>query len=134
MLEFSAFWVRFQADVHLREDLDDATKFAYLLSSLFCEALTTIEGMPNSVANYPHAVELLKTRFGRTDAIVREHPKTLWNVKSCTDTREGIQALVDEITRHLRCLTALGKNPLNIERGLDRRRSLAALLEEEISP
>ncbi|KRY49296.1 Histone H2A [Trichinella britovi] len=89
VLEFPAFWDRFQGCVHNRTDLDDASKFSYLLSSLSGEALAAVEGMPSSSANYSHAMELLQERFGRTDVI----------------------ALVDEINRHLRCLTALGKNP-----------------------
>ncbi|KAL1235315.1 Protein STRICTOSIDINE SYNTHASE-LIKE [Trichinella spiralis] len=92
VLEFPAFWDRFQGCVHSRTDLDDASKFSYLPSSLSGEALAAV-------------------RFGRTDAIVREHVKAIWNVKPCTDSGDSIQALVDEINRHLRCLTALGKNP-----------------------
>ncbi|KRY06464.1 hypothetical protein T12_135 [Trichinella patagoniensis] len=56
-------------------------------------------------------MELLQERFGRTDVIVREHVKAIWNAKPCSDSGACIQALVDEINRHLRCLTALGKNP-----------------------
>ncbi|KRX34657.1 hypothetical protein T05_1479 [Trichinella murrelli] len=44
------------------------------------------------------------------DVIVREHVKAIWNAKPCSDSGDSIQALVDEINRHLRCLTALGKN------------------------
>ncbi|XP_003382158.1 putative integrase core domain protein [Trichinella spiralis] len=111
VLEFPAFWDRFQGCVHNRTDLDDASKFSYLLSSLSGEALAAVEGMPSSSANYSHAMELLQERFGRTDVIVREHVKAIWNAKPCSDSGASIQALVDEINRHLRCLTALGKNP-----------------------
>ncbi|KRZ56324.1 hypothetical protein T02_10589 [Trichinella nativa] len=44
------------------------------------------------------------------DVIVREHVKAIWNAKPCSDSGDSILALVDEINRHLRCLTALGKN------------------------
>ncbi|KRX50499.1 hypothetical protein T09_11312, partial [Trichinella sp. T9] len=80
VLEFPAFWDRFQGCVHNRTDLEDASKFSYLLSSL-------------------------------SDVIVREHVKAIWNAKPCSDSGACIQALVDEINRHLRRLTALGKNP-----------------------
>ncbi|KRX55036.1 hypothetical protein T09_9890 [Trichinella sp. T9] len=36
--------------------------------------------MPSSGVNYPHVVELLKTRFGSTDVIVQKHVKALWDV------------------------------------------------------
>ncbi|KRZ85366.1 hypothetical protein T08_10725 [Trichinella sp. T8] len=111
VLEFPAFWDRFQGYVHSRTDLDDASMFSYLPSSLSGEALAAVEGMPSSSANYSHAMELLQVRFRRTDVIVREHVKAIWNAKPRSDSGDSIQALVDEINRHLRCLTALGKNP-----------------------
>ncbi|KRZ54802.1 hypothetical protein T02_2933 [Trichinella nativa] len=111
VLEFPAFWDRFQGCVHSRTDLDDASKFSYLPSSLNGEALAAVERIPSSDANYSHAMELFQVRFGRRDAIVREHVMAIWNAKPCTDSGDSIHALVDEINRHLRCLTALGKNP-----------------------
>ncbi|KRX51160.1 hypothetical protein T05_7421 [Trichinella murrelli] len=98
-------------ELKMPTDLDDASKFSCLLSSLSCEALVAVEGMQSSSANYSHAMELLQERFGRTYVIVREHVKAIWNAKPCSDSGASIQALVDEINRHLRCLTALGKNP-----------------------
>ncbi|KRZ47414.1 hypothetical protein T02_1750, partial [Trichinella nativa] len=67
--------------------------------------------MPSSSANYSHTMELLQERFRLTDVIVREHVKAIWNAKPCSDSGASIQALVDEINRRLRYLTALGKNP-----------------------
>ncbi|KRX21430.1 hypothetical protein T07_4242 [Trichinella nelsoni] len=45
--------------------------------------------MSSSGVNYPHVVELLETRFGRTDAIVHKHVKARWDVKLCTDSGNG---------------------------------------------
>ncbi|KRX13413.1 hypothetical protein T07_13589 [Trichinella nelsoni] len=111
VLEFPALWDRFQGCAHNWTDLDDASKFSYLLSSLSGEGLAAVERMPSSSGNYSYAMELLQIRFGRTDVIVREHLKAIWNAKPCSDSRDSIQALVEEINRHLRCLTSLGKNP-----------------------
>ncbi|KRX33335.1 hypothetical protein T06_15580, partial [Trichinella sp. T6] len=45
--------------------LDDATKFAYLLSNTTGRALGAIAGIPVTAANYPEAVGILQKRFGR---------------------------------------------------------------------
>ncbi|KRZ66280.1 hypothetical protein T10_12582 [Trichinella papuae] len=93
VLDFPAFWDRFQGSVHSRTDWDDASKFAYLLSSLSGVALAAVEGMPSS---------------GCDRAGIREG-----NLERQTVFRpvsgSGTQALIDEIQRHLRCLSALGK-------------------------
>ncbi|KRX17421.1 hypothetical protein T07_2280 [Trichinella nelsoni] len=92
---------RFQAGDHRHEDLDDATKFTYLLSSLSGEAATAIEGMPNSGANYPHAVELLRTRFGRTDVIIRERaPRTPMHDRPLTFVGNDAQEELALTTAH----------------------------------
>ncbi|KRY80352.1 hypothetical protein T4D_11965, partial [Trichinella pseudospiralis] len=44
VLDFPTFWDRFQGSVHSWTDLDDASKFAYLLSSLSGEALAATQG------------------------------------------------------------------------------------------
>ncbi|KRY03278.1 hypothetical protein T03_1033, partial [Trichinella britovi] len=38
-------------------------------------------------------MELLQERFRRTDVIVREHVKAIWNAKPCSDSGASIQAL-----------------------------------------
>ncbi|KRX34940.1 hypothetical protein T05_2291, partial [Trichinella murrelli] len=111
-LEFPTFWAQFVASVHANIELDDATKFAYLLSNTTGRALGAIAGIPVTAANYPEAVGILQKRFGRPKIVARAHFLALWKAPECREmTREGIQTLVDEITKQLRCLAAMGKNP-----------------------
>ncbi|KRY06154.1 hypothetical protein T12_11658, partial [Trichinella patagoniensis] len=111
-LEFPTFWAQFEASVHANTGLDDATKFAYLLSNTTGRALGAIVGIPVTAANYPEAVCILQKRFGRPKIVAPPHFLALWKVPECREmTRQGIQTLVDEITKQLTCLAAMGKDP-----------------------
>ncbi|KRZ01244.1 hypothetical protein T11_439 [Trichinella zimbabwensis] len=108
VLEFPTFWAQFEASVHRRNDLDSATKFAYLLSSTVGRARNAIAGIPVTATHYPHAVAILEKRFGRPKNLARAHFLALWKAPECHEmTRHGIQSLVDELTKHLRCLAAM---------------------------
>ncbi|KRX79675.1 hypothetical protein T06_8883 [Trichinella sp. T6] len=112
VLKFPTFWAQFEASVHSDTELDDATKFAYLLSNTTGRALGAIAGIPITAANYPQAVGILQKRFGRPKIVARAHLLALWKAPECREmTRQGIQTLVDEITKQLRCLAAMGKDP-----------------------
>ncbi|KRY18247.1 hypothetical protein T12_4835, partial [Trichinella patagoniensis] len=112
VLKFPTFWAQFEASVHADTELDDATKFAYLLSNTTGRALGAIAGIPITAANYPQAVGILQKRFGRPKIVARAHLLALWKAPECREmTRQGIQTLVDEITKQLRCLAAMGKDP-----------------------
>ncbi|KRX70555.1 hypothetical protein T06_1033 [Trichinella sp. T6] len=112
VLEFPTFWAQFEASIYNRSDLDAATKFTYLISSTKGRARSSIEGIPLTAANYPQAVSILKARFGRPRMVVREHLTALWKLPACSEmSMRGIQSLVDEVTKHLRCLVALNRDP-----------------------
>ncbi|KRY44482.1 hypothetical protein T03_15120, partial [Trichinella britovi] len=112
VLEFPSFWAQFEANVHKRRDLDNATKFTYLLSNTEGTARNAIEGIPLTPENYSQAVDILKKRFGRPRQVIREHLAALWKEPACREmTAQGIQALVDDVTKHLRCLTAPDRDP-----------------------
>ncbi|KRX52215.1 hypothetical protein T06_7251 [Trichinella sp. T6] len=92
--------------------MDNATKFTYLLSNTEGTARNAIEGIPLTPENYTQAVDILKKRFGRPRQVIREHLAALWREPACREmTAQGIQSLVDEVTKHLRCLTALDRDP-----------------------
>ncbi|KRY47805.1 hypothetical protein T03_15691 [Trichinella britovi] len=112
VLEFTTFWAQFEASIHNRSDMDAATKFTYLISSTEGRARSSIEGILLTAANYTQAVSIFKARFGRPRMVVREHLTALWKLPACSDmSMRGIQSLVDELTKHLRCLVALNKDP-----------------------
>ncbi|KRZ03238.1 hypothetical protein T4B_11581, partial [Trichinella pseudospiralis] len=112
VLEFPTFWAQFEASIHNQSYLDAATKFTYLISSTEGRARSSIEGIPLTAANYPQAVSILKARFGWPRMVVREHLTALWKLPACSEmSMRGIQSLVDEMTKHLRCLVALNKDP-----------------------
>jgi hypothetical protein len=64
-MKFKNFWDQFEAAVHNNETLPDVQKFTYLRSVLGGVAYQTIDGLEVTGANYNHAVDTLKHRFGR---------------------------------------------------------------------
>ncbi|KRY22843.1 hypothetical protein T12_8033 [Trichinella patagoniensis] len=133
VLEFPLFWALFEADIHKRGDLDNATTFTYLLSSTEGMARSAIEGIPLTPENYTQAVDILKARFGQPRMVIGEHLAALWKAPACREmTAWGIQSLVDEVTKHLRCLTALNKDPFAGR--LPVREALMPMLQDKFPP
>lgn len=69
LTEWQSFWDRFEALVD-QSELPDISKFSYLQSLLQGEALSVIQGLALSSANYKTACNLLKDRFGRPQKII----------------------------------------------------------------
>ncbi|KRZ82975.1 hypothetical protein T08_6217 [Trichinella sp. T8] len=108
-LKFTTFWDRFQASVHRQKDLDDSLKFVNLLSSLSGES---------DEKNHAEFWRELSTRrrvvedtFWKYRCHSSETRESTLGCKLRTDSGNGIHAQVDEITRHLRCLNSLEKDP-----------------------
>ncbi|KRX25561.1 hypothetical protein T07_14469 [Trichinella nelsoni] len=92
-----------------------------------------IAGIPLTAANYTHAVEILKTLFGWPKLVAREHISALWKAPACREmTMQGIQILVDELMKHLRCLKALDKEPYTGHFPVSE--ALMPMLREKFSP
>lgn len=82
----------------------------YLLSSLTGRAAAAMEGLQYSDSNYVKAIDMLKHRYGKYEALIEMHMKELTNlstVASCSDY-EGLRRLSDKVQVHTCGLESLG--------------------------
>ncbi|KAK3868799.1 hypothetical protein Pcinc_025837 [Petrolisthes cinctipes] len=114
LTEWQSFWDRFEALVD-QSELPVISKFSYLQSLLEGEALSVIQGLSLTSANYKVACDLLKQRFGRTERIIFARVQGLLNV-TLTPRGKGanqcdsLWKLQDQLLRHVRSLEGLGIN------------------------
>ncbi|GFT37482.1 DUF1758 domain-containing protein [Trichonephila clavipes] len=94
----------FKTAIHDNNSLNSIDKFTYLKGLLGSSALATVEGFAITAENYAKAVEILKDRFGRKDAIINSHMQKLLSVtplKRSDDTKDvlGIKDPLRKKTR-----------------------------------
>ena len=87
--------------------LSKVQMFAYLMSSLQGEAKACLAGLTLTEQNFLLALEILTTRFGQKDAIIREHLKSLQKSKPPNATAVSLRQFSNEILMHKRCLENL---------------------------
>ena len=114
LTERQSFWDRFEALVD-QSELPVISKFSYLQSILEGEALSVIQGLPLTSANYKVVCDLLKERFGRTERIIFTHVQGLLNVSLTPRTKgandcDSLWKLQDQLLQHVRSLEGLGIN------------------------
>lgn len=112
LTEWQSFWDRFEALVD-QSELPDISKFSYLQSILKGEALSVIQGLALSSANYKVACDLLKERFGRPERIIFAHVQGLLNISLPPRAKgagqcESLWKLQDQLLCHVRSLEGLG--------------------------
>lgn len=78
--EWQTFWDSFDSAVNQNEDLADVDKFAYLKGLLIEPARSTISGFALTSANYKEAIDLLKRRYGKKNAIQEAHIQEMMNI------------------------------------------------------
>jgi hypothetical protein len=108
--EWQEFWDSFDSAVNQNEGLADVDKFAYLRSLLIEPARSAISGFALTSANYNEAIDLLKRRYGKKNAIQKAHIQELMNMKPVCNDRdtEKLRKLYDTCETNYRGLKALG--------------------------
>ena len=109
-LRWTEFWDSFEATIHRNSSLSDVEKLNYLMSKLSGQAKNSVSGILLSNENYAVAVELLKERYGDTQAVVTSHYTELINLKSASNNPKGLRNLYNKIEGHLRSLKALSQD------------------------
>ena len=110
---FQNFGDLFEAAVHDNDNVPDVQKFTYLRSALEGVAYHTIEGFEVTSANYHHAVDALKRRFGRKRIIISSLVKSIVQLEPRSN--EGVASLRDlhdTLKNRIRALQALWDRPM----------------------
>jgi hypothetical protein len=100
----------FQSLIHNNNNLNSIEKMHYLKSSLFGDALHTIENLAISGANYDEAWSLLEKRYGNERLIVQAHIRKILNsptINKCTAA--SLRQLSDDVRSNLAALKALNR-------------------------
>ena len=106
--KFQTFWQGFKCAIADNDSLTDVYKLTYLVNSLEGPAYRALEGLEITEENYGKAVEILKTRFGKSQQIISAHMQKLLNLQTHpNDNIMHLRAIFD-ITVHVRGLKSLG--------------------------
>ncbi|CAB4031738.1 E3 ubiquitin- ligase DZIP3 [Paramuricea clavata] len=110
--EWPEFWHGFSSSMDNNDQLSDVDKFAYLHGYLEGPAKSTIAGLSLTGANYKCAVELLKKRFEKKNAVQRAHVNELKQLPAVYKERDTqrLRKLYDSCEANNRTLKALGVN------------------------
>lgn len=106
---FQAFWQSFRCSIDENDSLSGVHKLNYLVSLLEGPAYKALQGLDVTDENYGHAIEILKTRFGRTQQIISAHMTELLNLQNFSNDRTNdLRSIYDNINVHIRGLESLG--------------------------
>lgn len=90
VLKFQNFWDQFEVAIHDNDNVPSVKKFTYLHSVLEGIAYHTIGGFEVTSADYQHAVDALKHRFGRKRIIISSLVKSIIQLPR---SNEGVEFL-----------------------------------------
>ncbi|XP_064478379.1 uncharacterized protein LOC135391825 [Ornithodoros turicata] len=110
LFQWQGFWDQFRVSIRENPRLSNVNKFKYLISLVTGPAARAIEGLSLRDENYVTAVDILKTRFGKTELLVSDHLDSLFDlppVKSIDDVR-SLRKFHEAATVRNRHLQSLG--------------------------
>ncbi|GFX06290.1 uncharacterized protein TNCV_505101 [Trichonephila clavipes] len=107
--QWLSFWNSFKTAIHDNNSLNSIDKFTYLKGLFGSSALATVEGFAITAENYAKAVEILKDRFGRKDAIINSHMQKLLSVTRLkrSDDTKVLRQFFDMCQTQIRSLESL---------------------------
>ncbi|XP_070550071.1 uncharacterized protein [Ptychodera flava] len=109
ILTWVSFYDAFRSAVHDNKCLQDIQKFQYLRGLLTDEAAHTIEGLSLTGANYSHALQLLRDRYGQEHKIIDAYMRALWQIQKPNGDLSSLHRFYDTLESYIRGLKSLGK-------------------------
>ena len=109
-VDWLPWWGAFEAAVDTNASLHVIDKFNFLRLYTEGEAASSIAGLALTAANYPVAVQTLKERFGRTEAIQSAHISGILKLPEVHKLNDviGLRKLFDDSLIHIRSLESMG--------------------------
>ena len=113
LLNWKTIWEQFNVAVHVRINLTESEKLAYLRHALKAgSAKSVIEGLSRSGEHYSEAISCLQARYDRPRLIHQAHVKKILEIPSLRDgSGKELRRLHDTALQHLRALRSLGHEP-----------------------
>ena len=99
--------------MHENKRLRPIEKLNYLRAKLegsAKRAIAGIAGLEITKDNYEVAVKILRDRFGVPHTVISGHYTKMMDLSLSTNQTPALRSTVDELEKHLRCLTALGED------------------------
>ena len=96
-MKFPTFWDAFAPLVHENPKVSRFYKMTYLKAALKGDAAGALDSYPTTAENYNAAVEAVKKRFGRNQAIIRSHIKDLLSSSQIDLNIKQLRNLLDKV-------------------------------------
>ena len=96
-MKFPTFWDAFAPLVHENPKVNRFYKMTYLKAAMKGEASGALDSYPTTSENYDIAIEAIKKRFGRNQAIIRSHEKDLLSGGKIDPNVKQLRALLDKM-------------------------------------
>ena len=113
IMNWAAFWERFDALIHSRKGVDDAEKLTYLRQALKDgPARHVIGGLSQTAKNYGEAIKCLQERYDRPRLIHQAHVRAIIDAPSLKDGNgRELRRLHDVANQHMRAIRAMDYSP-----------------------
>ena len=105
ILTFPMFWESFAPLVHDNPKVSRFYKMSYLKAAMRGSASGVLNGFPSTASNYESAVAAVMKRYGRNQAIVRNHIKDLLEGRRIESDADKVRKLLDNANAKKSVLT-----------------------------
>ena len=113
IMNWAAFWERFDALIHSKKGVGDAEKLTYLRQAIDDgPARHVIEGLSQTAKNYGEAIKCLQERYDRPRLIHQAHVRAIIDAPSLKDGNgRELRRLHDVANQHMRAIRAMEYSP-----------------------
>jgi hypothetical protein len=115
LTKWNSFLDSFNSTIHENDDISIIDKFNYLHSLLEGKAARAIHGLPLTESNYSSAIEILKDRFSKPQAIISAHMDELLKLQVCNNRPNALRSFYNKVSVVVRPIWKFAYTNNNVE-------------------